>query len=814
MKCEEVEKLLLDYLSGDISASQRQLVEEHLSRCARCRKALAACNEAKQHLASLKHTPVPPDFTKATMMKIKASETRSRFQQWLRPALAAGAAVIILAILLVTQPWSVSSPEALAASIVRNSPEVQAALDGEKIEEVEVTTKVVDDEGEVLLVWVRTETRAVAAEVNLERKKVTELIRVDVPEFKTGDEQKAIDIAKADSRVQELLAQGAVINEVSLGHSINIEDITGPDGVTRKEGSVKVMGTVFIELGNKEWHATVDLDEGRVIGLAKPSAAMILVHISRFTINIVAPFVLALGVLIIIGLALRNRLAGAVAGIASIALGIIGLFIGLYSMSSVAWYIALIVAVPVVGLVIGIADIRRRTSRRWVAITGMALCSLALAYELFAIIIVPDRQAGIVIAVVLVIMGVIVYAFYNKIKIASRKWLRTALAIGAAVIVLAVLLVTQPWGLSPQSVMVKAYAATESLQSYRMFSSIKSTLEGETSEATFETEFVAPDRHRGKATMNGDWFEFIIVGDKQYIWDSDPSRKTSVRVSSSSILSKEDTLKIIDSLTELEKLPDEPMDGTDCIHYRGRVDMERKVEELKAKLDSRQPHYEEMLKGLEDMRNMKTEVEIWIGKEDYLIRQIKRDTQVPSEDTGMLDTSSSVVKYYDFNAPIIIEPPLDAHGELLPGWCLASSPSAETFFYCETHSEITGEDPAHQQISLSATITNVGMEAAASNVQVDLRNSATIKGEKEESWINAEPSTSGPVSLEPGESETYSVSWEYDASHITREELVELLEQTVIRIAYITPEGNEAVRMYSVGGAPYPSAIPPERPPG
>ncbi len=433
MKCEEVEKLLLDYLSGDISASQRQLVEEHLSRCARCRKALAACNEAKQHLASLKHTPVPPDFTKATMMKIKASETKSHFQQWLRPALAAGAAVIILAILLVTQPWSISSPEALAASIVRNSPEVQAALNGEKIEEVEVTTKVVDDEGEVLLVWVRTETRAVATEVNLERKKVTELIRVDVPEFKAGDEQKAIDIAKADSRVQELLAQGAVINEVSLGHSINIEDITGPDGVTRKEGSVKVTGTVFIELGGKVWHATVDLDDEKLLGLAKPSAASFVASMSYLIFRIITPFVVALGVLIIIGLALRNRLAGKIAGIASIAFGIIGLLGGLYAFPVGRGEQSLALSIPVLGLIMGIAEIKRRTAGRWTAITGVVLCSLALVLDIISIIIIsiiayPDRQSGVIIAIVLVLIGIITYAFYDRIKKTSWKWLRPVLA--------------------------------------------------------------------------------------------------------------------------------------------------------------------------------------------------------------------------------------------------------------------------------------------------------------------------------------------------------------------------------------------------
>jgi len=126
MKCEEVEKLLPDYLSGDISASQRQLVEEHLSHCARCRDALAACNEARQHLASLKDTPVPPDFTEATMTKIKALDTtKSVFQKWLRPALAAGAAVIVLAILLVTQPWGLS-PQSVMAKAYAATIELQS----------------------------------------------------------------------------------------------------------------------------------------------------------------------------------------------------------------------------------------------------------------------------------------------------------------------------------------------------------------------------------------------------------------------------------------------------------------------------------------------------------------------------------------------------------------------------------------------------------------------------------------------------------------------------------------------------------------
>lgn len=362
-------------------------------------------------------------------------------------------------------------------------------------------------------------------------------------------------------------------------------------------------------------------------------------------------------------------------------------------------------------------------------------------------------------------------------------------------------------------IIAKAHAATMDLQSYRTTSSISSTFEGQTSELTYETEFVAPDRYRGKATTNGDWVEFIIIGDKKYIRDSDPSCTTSVGVVGSS-LSEEDTLELLDSLTDLEELPGENIDGVDCLRYWGRVDIDRMVDEWKAELDPAQPGYEERLKVMERQRQMKTEVELWIGKDDYLIRQMKYEMQVPSEVVGQWDTSSSMMKYYDFNEPITIEPPLDAYGELLPGWELAGNTSGETHFYTELNSEITGEDPAHSQISISVTITNVGMEAMAGNVRVKLRNSAVIGDNGEAGWINAEPLTSEPVNLEPGESAVYSASWGYDASHITRDELTEQLERTVIRIAYITPEGNEATRMYSAGGAPYPTAVPPEGPPG
>jgi len=62
--------------------------------------------------------------------------------------------------------------------------------------------------------------------------------------------------------------------------------------------------------------------------------------------------------------------------------------------------------------------------------------------------------------------------------------------------------------------------------------------------------------------------------------------------------------------------------------------------------------------------------EFWIGKGDYIIRQYKSDKRWNDDvarPTGSL-SFMIVWKYYDFNAPITINLPLDAQGNLLPGW--------------------------------------------------------------------------------------------------------------------------------------------------
>lgn len=200
--------------------------------------------------------------------------------------------------------------------------------------------------------------------------------------------------------------------------------------------------------------------------------------------------------------------------------------------------------------------------------------------------------------------------------------------------------------LTPKEVVAKACDVTSEVKSYRVTVSTISTLEGQTSETFFETEFVRPDRWHTKITTDGRWHEFINIGDKQYSRHSDRMewRLCNVPVHGEGGVVTEwcagyvEDFQHPDLLTDLEKLSDERIDGVECLHYRGKVDVDTE---------------------------WRTDVELWIGKDDYLIRQMKSDTQMPvaeSTSRGVEEEKwcmiSSLAKYYDFNQPIGIEPPV------------------------------------------------------------------------------------------------------------------------------------------------------------
>lgn len=68
------------------------------------------------------------------------------------------------------------------------------------------------------------------------------------------------------------------------------------------------------------------------------------------------------------------------------------------------------------------------------------------------------------------------------------------------------------------------------------------------------------------------------------------------------------------------------------------------------------------------VKSAQPEVELWIGQGDYLLRQMQQRRGL--SDGSTTASSTHTLKYYDFNQPITIDPPLDASGQLLPGWQL------------------------------------------------------------------------------------------------------------------------------------------------
>jgi hypothetical protein len=355
------------------------------------------------------------------------------------------------------------------------------------------------------------------------------------------------------------------------------------------------------------------------------------------------------------------------------------------------------------------------------------------------------------------------------------------------------------------------------VQSCRAKWSGSSISNGVTTESAQEAAFAAPDNYHVKINDDGAESEFITTGNTQYVKGSEisPVMMTALAQSTYTFLNIEYCLNALDLLVEPEPLRLEKINGIECFHYKGTVDLESQWEKMISEsLDPSQPDYEDRLKmlegELETIRETTIEYEIWIGRDDLLVRQMKYTGRMPSEDKATWDTSDTTIQLYDINQPVVVEPPLDAQGELLPGWQLAGNYIPAIDFTKTLEYEITGDDPAQQQVSLVFTITNTGIETA-SDVIVNFERIVTPEDKEDEQWIEAISSVSGPVELAPGASETFIGGYECDTTRVAPEKFEELVKMTTVRITYNTPAGHEQVKTI-YGDAPHPTAVPPPEP--
>lgn len=224
---------------------------------------------------------------------------------------------------------------------------------------------------------------------------------------------------------------------------------------------------------------------------------------------------------------------------------------------------------------------------------------------------------------------------------------------------------------SPEEVIAGATDAANELQTYRFEMTGTTTQDGETNYFNMQGEFVSPDRLHVVMTSDGDTQESIIIGQQAYRrapdsdrWEVDES-SAAIALATGTTRWLASTVEILDSLIGVVELRDEKIGGVSCFHYRGSVDMESRVQEQIANLDPTLPDYEEMGRYIEQQCQWEQDFEFWISKEDYLLRQVDMQyemvyTEDVGEDTEWEEryTANYTLRFFDFNQPITIEPPV------------------------------------------------------------------------------------------------------------------------------------------------------------
>jgi hypothetical protein len=332
--------------------------------------------------------------------------------------------------------------------------------------------------------------------------------------------------------------------------------------------------------------------------------------------------------------------------------------------------------------------------------------------------------------------------------------------------------------LSVEELLDNTERAMEQLETYRMELTGTNYDQEETSEMQAVFEVVPPDKMRMVQTLP-EPSESVLIGRTQYelnsrgFWNV---RKWPVGFQNPDYATG--YAAMLKDVKGIEKLDDEKVDGVSCLHYRGYIDMAARAEEEEEELDPEDPNYEARLESLEVYRDWEFEVEFWIGKDDYLLRKLSQTQEITltSESNDEIEKVHQKIetefRIYGFDEPILFSSP---PANLVQGVNLK-------IFAIDS---IGGEEKKAQEIEYFVTITNDGNEAA-DELRVFIDTGATNNGQ---TTLEAKADTS-PVRLATEEVTAFRVSWEYDITDSSKEELTELMEGNVIRVTWKDPGGR------------------------
>jgi hypothetical protein len=248
--------------------------------------------------------------------------------------------------------------------------------------------------------------------------------------------------------------------------------------------------------------------------------------------------------------------------------------------------------------------------------------------------------------------------------------------------------------------LLKAAHVTEKLNSYRAESTSWEYVEGEWMiSRNGLSEYGGYNQYRKIITPTEEYkksgalmattldIETILIDDQLYSRGFGQALKSTGDVNSGGPTGEE-TRKMMEMLFDVETLPEEEINGTECYHFRGIVDTEKylewyhpiyieelteynkTVEEGQTTMDP-----EQSWEGMEDFQRAKETIyEYWIGKDDNILRKriivdrLLEANILPVDDLSHESTQQTISYYINFNEPVEITAPLDDSGELLEGW--------------------------------------------------------------------------------------------------------------------------------------------------
>jgi hypothetical protein len=173
--------------------------------------------------------------------------------------------------------------KALAAEIALECPEVQAAF-GEEAGELTVLRVEIRNGWGTVFLTAEGVNRFLAANVHLKERGVIDIQVLEVeaklsyPEITEAEREWVMSIAKADPRVQELLAKGARIENVAPIFAMHY---TFPTEVQETPKVIVDSASVKMRLGDRMWTVWVNVEEEQVIHVAEHPRLMVVGDIPR-----------------------------------------------------------------------------------------------------------------------------------------------------------------------------------------------------------------------------------------------------------------------------------------------------------------------------------------------------------------------------------------------------------------------------------------------------------------------------------------------------------------------------------------------------